>query len=358
MGYIGFRITLYLNDDEFAEGILLSVNEDHLVIYVKGHIFYVPFNKIQALLKNAKDFYVSTPRISFIKKAYLIEVLAFLKSKYITINNFSSRTFTGMLCKVAEDHIILMADGQLMFIQKEAICSVYEGVQEIREQKQETIHAETTQKIINQPKLANDLALKELPEEQEETARNEKSLNHRNEQSRVAPSYNHKIRQLRKPPIKELPSLREWLIKAKLHETSSKDLQNSNALTFEKELETAEEPLCVDKQETFNRHRKLATIRLKNFNHYKQFVKMKNDNQEIQESVIDESSTPDNRITILHVNEEKTTLAFQYGALMKHAKKMYHADRDADSTAKKQYHALMKHAEKMYEQSRGLHNVD
>ena len=91
------KIGLFLSDNQFIEGVLLDVKQDHIVVDVNQNIFYFALQHIQALSKNAKDFRVSSEIVHYVDKNYLIDVLKALRYNWVSINSLSDQcTFRGV----------------------------------------------------------------------------------------------------------------------------------------------------------------------------------------------------------------------------------------------------------------------
>ena len=130
------KVGLFLSDNQFVEGVLLDVKQDHLVVDVNQNVFYFALQHIQSLSKNAKDFPVSSEIVPYLDRNYLVDVLKALRYNWVTINSLSNKIHFGVLSRIYEDHIILINNEELLYIQKSYISNIYKGIYEINEQLQ------------------------------------------------------------------------------------------------------------------------------------------------------------------------------------------------------------------------------
>ena len=77
------EIGLFLSDNQFIEGVLLDVKQDHIVVDVNQNVFYFALQHIQALSKNAKDFRVSVKNCVLCRQNYLVDVLKALRYNWV-----------------------------------------------------------------------------------------------------------------------------------------------------------------------------------------------------------------------------------------------------------------------------------
>ncbi len=133
-GLLGKTVGFYLNDNQFIEGTLIDVKNDHLIVKVNEDIFYFPLSQVHALSKNAKDFRVSPQDVNYLDKNNLIDILQELKYNWITINCLSNQSFAGLLSRIGEDHIVLVNNSEQLFVQSSFITDIYKGKYESTEQ--------------------------------------------------------------------------------------------------------------------------------------------------------------------------------------------------------------------------------
>lgn len=55
-GLLGKTVGFYLNDNQFIEGTLIDVKNDHLIVKVNEDIFYFPLSQVHALSKMQRIF--------------------------------------------------------------------------------------------------------------------------------------------------------------------------------------------------------------------------------------------------------------------------------------------------------------
>ncbi|MFF2752272.1 hypothetical protein ACFVR1_00775 [Psychrobacillus sp. NPDC058041] len=122
------KIGIYLSDNQFVEGILLDVKQDHLVVDVNRNIIYLAINNIQALSKNAKEFSASPNLCSYLDRNDLTDVLIALRYNWVTINSLSNDALNGVLTTILQDHIILINSKDLLFISKSYIANIYSNL--------------------------------------------------------------------------------------------------------------------------------------------------------------------------------------------------------------------------------------
>ncbi|WP_336497256.1 hypothetical protein [Psychrobacillus sp. FJAT-51614] len=122
------KIGLYLSDNQFIEGILLDVKQDHLVVEVNRNILYFSILHIKALSKNAKDFHISEKLVKYLDRNDLTDLLITLRHNWIMINSLSKNALNGVLSSILSDHIILINDKELVYIPKSYISSIYSDI--------------------------------------------------------------------------------------------------------------------------------------------------------------------------------------------------------------------------------------
>ncbi|QUG40883.1 DUF2642 domain-containing protein [Psychrobacillus sp. INOP01] len=110
------NIGLYLTKNQFVEGILLDVQNNHIVLEVNENIVYIAIHQIQALSKNAKDLRMAKESSLHLVRNDLTDVLIALRYHWVTINKFSNPTLFGILSSIFEDHIILINKKELFYI--------------------------------------------------------------------------------------------------------------------------------------------------------------------------------------------------------------------------------------------------
>ncbi|MGG0666463.1 hypothetical protein ABE042_20375 [Viridibacillus arvi] len=132
-GLKGAKIGFYLNCNQFVKGTLLEVKQDHLVVDVNDIVHYFSLHQIHALSKNATDIRISSQKLPYLDRDHLTDVLKDLKYSWVTINSLSNQLFVGLLSKIADDHIILIRNGEQLYIQNSFISNIYKGNYKIEE---------------------------------------------------------------------------------------------------------------------------------------------------------------------------------------------------------------------------------
>ncbi|MFF3102604.1 hypothetical protein, partial [Viridibacillus arvi] len=132
-GLKGAKIGLYLNCNQFIKGTLLEVKQDHLVVDVNDIVHYFSLHQIHVLSKNATDIRNNSKTIPYFDRDLLNDVLKDLKYSWVTINSLSKQFFVGLLSKIADDHIILISNGEQLYIQNSFISNIYKGNYKIEE---------------------------------------------------------------------------------------------------------------------------------------------------------------------------------------------------------------------------------
>lgn len=110
------NIGLFLTKNQFVEGILLDIQNNHIVLEVERSIVYIEIHQIQALSKNTKDLRIAKESSPHLVRNDLIDVLIALRYHWVTINKFSNPTLVGVLSSIFEDYIILINNKELLYI--------------------------------------------------------------------------------------------------------------------------------------------------------------------------------------------------------------------------------------------------
>jgi len=126
----GFKIRLFLDKDQYVEGTLLDVKEDHLMLEMNGKIYYFALDQIHAITKNAKDNNPLSLEFPLETKKDLNALLEELRYSWVTITCNSNQVFKGMLSKVTEDFLILINKEEQMYILKTSIINIFNGLHE------------------------------------------------------------------------------------------------------------------------------------------------------------------------------------------------------------------------------------
>ena len=129
-GLINMKIGLFLSDNQFIEGVLLDVKQDHIVVDVNQNIFYFALQHIQFLSKNAKDFRVSSEIVHYVNKNYLVDVLKALRYNWVSINSLSDQVLFGVLSRISDDHVTVINNSELLYIPKSNISNINSNISE------------------------------------------------------------------------------------------------------------------------------------------------------------------------------------------------------------------------------------
>ncbi|MDN4492746.1 DUF2642 domain-containing protein [Ureibacillus aquaedulcis] len=129
-GLKGAVVRLFFSDNQFIEGTLIAVKEDHLVVDANERIFYIALKQLYGISKNAKDNRVARQIPAFIDKNHLTDVLNSMKYNIITINGMYDKLFEGLLISISEDCIMLVNRDELHFINYSSIFNVFDGIYE------------------------------------------------------------------------------------------------------------------------------------------------------------------------------------------------------------------------------------
>ena len=122
---INTKIGLFLSNHHFMEGDLLAVKQDHLVIDVNQNVHYIPLQHIKALSKNAKDYRVTSTPVPYLDIRQFTEILNVLKYSWVTINGPEKDSHFGVLNRIAEDHIVLINQTELLYIPTSYISNIH-----------------------------------------------------------------------------------------------------------------------------------------------------------------------------------------------------------------------------------------
>ncbi|PLT35302.1 hypothetical protein [Bacillus sp. V5-8f] len=174
----GQKIGLFINNGQFVEGILVDAKIDHLVVNLNSVVHYFALNQIQALSKNARYFKPKAEDIPHQNKTLFTDVLTGLRYHWVTINSLDNQMFTGLLSKITGDHVMLIKDGEQLYIQRSFISNIIDG---IYEPKKEQSHSKTTEQPHDSLEKSHDL--QEQPDRLED---NEVSLQETRDNHRIA----------------------------------------------------------------------------------------------------------------------------------------------------------------------------
>jgi len=129
---IDTEICLYLKDCQLVEGFLLDVKPDHIVVDVNKTVFYFPLEHIQTISSNTKSLLVSTEIVHYVNKNYLVDVLRAFRYYWVSINSLSDQGIDGVLSKIADDHVTVINNAELLYIPKSSISNITSHIPEKR----------------------------------------------------------------------------------------------------------------------------------------------------------------------------------------------------------------------------------
>lgn len=180
-GLKGAEVRFFFNDSQYIEGTLIAVKEDHLVVDVNGHVFYIALKQIYGISKNAKDNRVSKHIPPFIDKNHLIDVLNSMKYNLITINGMHNKLLVGLLISISEDCIMLVNHTELHLIDYSSIFNVFDGIYEQEKTVSDnppelgTTIKQNTEQLIETPAILIHLNLEPLQDKIAESSFLEKN---------------------------------------------------------------------------------------------------------------------------------------------------------------------------------------
>ena len=125
---INMKISLFLSDNQFIEGVLLDVKQDHIVVDVNQNIYYFALQHIQSLSKNAKDFSVSSEIVHYVNKNYLVDVFKAFRYNWVSINSLSDQVLFGVLSTISDDYITVINNSELLYIPKSNLSTLMEFI--------------------------------------------------------------------------------------------------------------------------------------------------------------------------------------------------------------------------------------
>lgn len=124
------EIGLFLSDNQFIEGVLLDIKQDHIVVDVNQNIYYFALQHIQALSQNAKDFRISSEVVHYVDRNNLIDVLESLRYNWVSINSLGDQVLCGVLSKISDDYITVINNSELLYIPKSYLSTISSNISE------------------------------------------------------------------------------------------------------------------------------------------------------------------------------------------------------------------------------------
>ncbi|WP_411747827.1 DUF2642 domain-containing protein, partial [Psychrobacillus psychrotolerans] len=85
-------IGLYLANNQFVEGILLDIQENHIVLEVNENTFYIAIHQIQAISKNTTDLSLAKKFSPYLVRNDMTDVLIALRYQWVTVNKYGIPT--------------------------------------------------------------------------------------------------------------------------------------------------------------------------------------------------------------------------------------------------------------------------
>ncbi|MFJ5769238.1 hypothetical protein [Psychrobacillus sp. NPDC093180] len=189
---INREITIFLDNKQFAEGVLLDVRQDYLAIDINEKIYYFTFAHIKAFTKKAKDLNAPIKRESPLSSNDFIGILTSLQNEWVTINCFSDQAFYGILSIVLEDYIIVTNNEELHYIATSYIANIHQAVfhDQLRQTKEDDIEIHSTTSEFNEDITMEDLVIrllavlkKQIDVSKEDVQ--EKQVNEKNEEPNI-----------------------------------------------------------------------------------------------------------------------------------------------------------------------------
>ena len=151
----GFQVNLYVGEDIF-KGKLIGVETDHVVLETENkYIFYYNIDKIQAILKNTKQFQPEDASVEFQKTQSLMELLQSFQYSWVTILSINKQSFYGVLSEIDEDFVTLINGEERILIKVAQISNILKGFIKEKQEKNEQEKAESKNETNNQEKESN-----------------------------------------------------------------------------------------------------------------------------------------------------------------------------------------------------------
>lgn len=123
----GFQVNLYVGEDIF-KGKLIGVETDHVVLETDDkYIFYYNIEKIQAVLKNTRQFIPVGASVEFQKTQSLHELLHSFHYSWVTILSINKQKFYGVLSEIDEDFVTLINGEERILIKVAQISNILKG---------------------------------------------------------------------------------------------------------------------------------------------------------------------------------------------------------------------------------------
>lgn len=309
------KIGIFLHHNQFAEGVLLAIKQDHLVVQIDGEIYYFTVEHIPAFTGNINHAQTSQKEVIPHHSNDLMGVLTHLQNKWVTINRFSDQVFSGILSSIQEDHIVVTNDQALHYIAISSIANIHQESKLTRTLMTERSSEMNKEITTEEPLLRLITVIKQL------------IINSKEDVQRPLP--------------KEKPSIRRYEKRTLLTPWSEMNYdQNAIAIPATSRKKSPPIPILPVEKNEILLDEKPPIANKKRF----------------EEQTVEAFINP---------KERKAMVEKQYYALMRHAEQNQdqkqedtkkipiHASRkDEKVVVEKQFHSLMRHAAKMYRQLR------
>ncbi|WP_318618122.1 hypothetical protein [Sporosarcina sp. YIM B06819] len=178
------KIGLFLSGNQFIEGMLLDVKQDHLVVVVDQKVMYVALQHIKALSKNAKDVQVMHEKVPYLNRNYMVDIWKDLRYNWVTINSLSHQKVFGVLSKVAAEYIMVIHNAELLYIANAHITDMYSEIAD-----EQIILLNQIEQLASPRKLTS-IMLNELSEMNERVVVEQLSLTNSNEAEKSSEALN------------------------------------------------------------------------------------------------------------------------------------------------------------------------
>lgn len=160
----GFQVNLYVGEDIF-KGKLIGVETDHVVLETDDkYIFYYNIEKIQAVLKNTRQFIPVGASVEFQKTQSLHELLHSFHYSWVTILSINKQKFYGVLSEIDEDFVTLINGEERILIKVAQISNILKGF--VKEEPKKKNQKKSDSK--NETQVQNQDEVKDKGEEKED----------------------------------------------------------------------------------------------------------------------------------------------------------------------------------------------
>jgi len=182
-GLKGAEVRFFFNDNQYIEGTLLEVKEDHLVVDVNEKVFYIALKQVYGISQDVKDNRVLKQIPPFIDKKHLTDVLNTMKYNIVTINGMYNKLLEGLLISISEDCIMLVNHDEIHLVSYSSIFNVCNGIYEQKAKQDDdlqqikTRRKQNTELLIETPAILIHLNFDPLQDKIAESSFLEKNQN-------------------------------------------------------------------------------------------------------------------------------------------------------------------------------------